>query len=102
MATSKTYRPQSSKPRSTLRNGPTYPWSKSNNPSLHQNTIKTRANHVYGTADLVDQYGNNKTEQVVALIYTRATLNKINWNGIDFHDMWNIADSAVVHPAFQY
>jgi hypothetical protein len=51
---------------------------------------------------LVDQYGNNKTEQVVALIYTRATLNKINWNGIDFHDMWNIADSAVVHPAFQY
>ena len=36
-ATSTTYRPQSSKPRSTLRNGPTNPWSKSNSPSLHQN-----------------------------------------------------------------
>ena len=31
------YRPPSSKPRSTLRNGPTRPWSKSNSPSLHQN-----------------------------------------------------------------
>src|SRR3984957_3872204 len=31
------YRPQSSKPSSTLRNGPTSPWSKSNSPSLHQN-----------------------------------------------------------------
>ena len=58
--------------------------------------------HVYGTADMVDTYGNTKTEQVVALIYSRATLNKINWDGVDFHDMWNIADSAVVHPAFRY
>jgi len=36
-ATSTTYRPQSSKPRSTPQNGPTSPWSKSNSPSLHQN-----------------------------------------------------------------
>ena len=36
-ATSTTYRQQSSKPRSTLRNGPTNPRSKSNSPSLHQN-----------------------------------------------------------------
>ena len=42
-ATSTTYRPQSSRPRSTLQNGPTRPWSKSNSPSLHQNTIRTRA-----------------------------------------------------------
>ena len=41
--TSTTYRPQSSRPRSTLQNGPTRPWSKSNSPSLHQNTIRTRA-----------------------------------------------------------
>lgn len=36
-ATSTTYHPRSSKPRSTLQNGPTRPWSKSNSPSLHQN-----------------------------------------------------------------
>ena len=51
---STTYWQQSSKPRSTLRNGPTNPRSKSNSPSLHQNQgdshrgartnlIKTRA-----------------------------------------------------------
>ncbi|WP_228032577.1 hypothetical protein, partial [Mycolicibacterium sp. P9-22] len=34
--TSETYRPASSKPSSTLRNGPTNPWSKSNSESLHQ------------------------------------------------------------------
>jgi hypothetical protein len=58
--------------------------------------------HVNGSADMVDKYGNSKDEQVVTLTYTRATLNKINWDGVDFHDMWNIADSAEVHPAFQY
>jgi len=35
-ATSTTYRPPSSKPRSTLRNGPTNPWSNPNRPGLHQ------------------------------------------------------------------
>jgi hypothetical protein len=58
--------------------------------------------HVDGSADMVDQYGNTKDEQVVTLTYTRATVNKINWDGLDFHNMWNIADSAEVHPAFQY
>src|ERR1700686_3979043 len=37
MATWVTFHPQSSKPSSTLRNGPTNPWSKSNSPSLHPN-----------------------------------------------------------------
>ena len=44
-ATSATYRPQSSKPRSTLRNGPTNPWSKSNSPSLHQNQGDSTRKH---------------------------------------------------------
>jgi hypothetical protein len=57
---------------------------------------------VDGSADMVDQYGNTKGEQVVSLTYTRATLDKINWQGIDFKNIWNIADFAEVHPAFQY
>jgi hypothetical protein len=37
LATSMTSHPQSSKPSSTLGNGPTNPWSKSNSLSLYQN-----------------------------------------------------------------
>jgi hypothetical protein len=57
---------------------------------------------VYGSADMTDKYGNSKDEQVVTLVYTRATLDKIHWGGMDFKDIWNIADSRMVHPAFQY
>jgi len=35
--------PAELKPRSTLQTGPTNTWSKSNSPSLHHNTITTRA-----------------------------------------------------------
>jgi hypothetical protein len=58
--------------------------------------------HVDASADMTDQYGNTTDDQVVTLVYTRATLNKINWHGLKFQDVWNIADSAEVHPAFQY
>jgi hypothetical protein len=58
--------------------------------------------NVDASAGMTDQYGNTKDEQVVTLVYTRATLNKINWGGLNSNDMWNIADSAEVYPAFQY
>lgn len=60
--------------------------------------------HVDATADMVDQYGNTSEDQVATLIYSRATLDKINWDNFNFQNIWNIpiADSAEVHPAFQY
>ena len=60
--------------------------------------------HVAATADMVDRYGNTKEDQVATLVYSRATLDKINWDNFDFKNIWNIpiADSAYVHPAFQY
>jgi transposase InsO family protein len=45
MAISTMYRQQGSKPRSTLRSGPTNPWSKSNSPSLHQNQRYSNHQH---------------------------------------------------------
>jgi hypothetical protein len=56
-------------------------------------------------SDMVDIYGRTSVDQVVVtLTYSRATLDKINWDNFHFENIWNIpiADSAYVHPAFQY
>jgi hypothetical protein len=58
--------------------------------------------HVFGTADMVDQYGNTSDDQVVTLTYSRATMDKINFNNVLFQNIWNIADDSWVHPAFRY
>jgi DNA modification methylase len=59
---------------------------------------------VDASADMVDMYGRTSVDQVATLTYSRATLDKIDWNNFDFKNIWNIpiADSAEVHPAFQY
>ena len=58
--------------------------------------------HVAATADMVDQYGNTSEDQVVTLVYSRATMDKINFDHILAQNIWNVADYADVHPAFQY
>jgi hypothetical protein len=60
--------------------------------------------HVDASADMVDMYGRTSVKQVVTLVYSRATLDKIDWDNFDFANIWNfpIADFAEVHPAFQY
>ena len=70
-ATSTTYPQQSSKPSSTLRNGPTTHWSKSNSPSLHQNQCNSRTRWIrarwrWYTVDLLDlvEPGAQRSERV--------------------------------------
>jgi hypothetical protein len=59
---------------------------------------------VHARADMTDEYGNSKEEEVATLTYSRATLNRINWQNFNTNNMWNIpiADSADVAPAFLY
>jgi hypothetical protein len=49
-------------------------------------------------------YGRSSLDQVATLTYSRATLDKINWDNFNSNNIWNIpiADSADVTPAFQY
>jgi hypothetical protein len=53
---------------------------------------------------MTDEYGNSKEEEVATLTYSRATLNRINWQNFNTNNMWNIpiADSADVARAFLY
>lgn len=60
--------------------------------------------HVDASADMEDIYGRTGVPQVVTVVYSRATLDKIDWHNFDFKNIWNypIVDFAEVHRAFQY
>ena len=54
-----------------------------------------------GTFSMQDVYGNVSETMVVSLWFDRATVDRINWSGITYHDIYLIADDAGIHPSFQ-
>lgn len=54
-----------------------------------------------GTFPLIDAYGNTEEKQVVSLIFEKATVEKINWEGFINDNIYVIADGSVIHPLFQ-
>lgn len=57
--------------------------------------------NVQGTFPMTDPYGNTATHVAIDLTYSRATLDKINFDGITKASIWEIRDSGTVLPAFQ-
>lgn len=57
--------------------------------------------NVQGTFPMTDPYGNTSTQVAIDLTYSRATLNKINFDGVTKSSIWEIRDSGSVLPAFQ-
>jgi len=57
--------------------------------------------NVQGTFPMTDPYGNTSTRVAVDLTYSRATLDKINFDGITKTSIWEIRDSGTILPAFQ-
>ncbi|BBZ69403.1 DUF2510 domain-containing protein [Mycobacterium paraseoulense] len=57
--------------------------------------------NVQGTFPMTDPYGNTSTQVAIDLTYSRATLNKINFDGITKASIWEIRDSGTILPAFQ-
>ncbi len=56
---------------------------------------------VQGTHEMVDDYGNKSTIPVVNVTYSRETLSKINFDGVQPGDIWGLRDSGTIHPDFQ-
>ncbi len=56
---------------------------------------------VQGKFPMKDQYGNTSTDTILNAVYTRETLDKINFGGIDTDQIWEIRDSGMVHPELQ-
>lgn len=57
--------------------------------------------NVQGTFPMTDPYGNTSTQVAIDLTYSRATLNKINFDGVTKSSIWEIRDSGSILPAFQ-
>ncbi len=57
--------------------------------------------NVQGTFPMTDPYGNTSTYVAIDLTYSRATLNKINFDGVTKTSIWEIRDSGTILPAFQ-
>jgi hypothetical protein len=57
--------------------------------------------NVQGTFPMTDPYGNTSTQVAIDLTYSRATLNKINFDGVTKNSIWEIRDSGSVLPAFE-
>ena len=55
---------------------------------------------VIGTFPLVDKFGNSEEETVLQVSYSPATVNKINWDGFQYSNVFDIADSVWLHPSF--
>lgn len=57
--------------------------------------------NVQGTFPMTDPYGNTSTQVAIDLLYSRETLNKINFDGVTTKTIWEIRDSGTLLPAFQ-
>jgi hypothetical protein len=57
--------------------------------------------NVQGTFPMTDPYGNTATHVAIDLTYTKATLDKINFDGVTKNSIWEIRDSGTVLPAFE-
>lgn len=56
---------------------------------------------IFGTFPLVDKYGNSEESTVLKVSYTPTTVNKINWQNFLYDNVYEIADSAWLHPTFR-
>ncbi len=56
---------------------------------------------VQGRFPMKDSYGNTSNMKILDVTYSRATLDKINFDGIDSDKIWDIRDYGTVHSELQ-
>lgn len=54
-----------------------------------------------GRFTLVDKFGRAHEESVVWTTYELATVDKINWERFSWRDIYEVADTLKLHPAFE-
>jgi len=59
---------------------------------VHDSRIGYSSVGIVGTFPMKDSYGNVTEGKVVSLLYKKATIDKINWDGFDYDNMFEIAD----------
>lgn len=69
--------------------------------AVKQSGVAFKNLNVIVTFSMVDQYGNAKESDVVDLTYSKATIDKINFENFSYKNVYAIADVVgFVHPQF--
>jgi hypothetical protein len=53
------------------------------------------------TFAMQDQFGNVDEMEVLTLAYKKETVDRINWDNFSFSNVFDVADTFVIHPVFQ-
>ena len=69
--------------------------------AVSESNVEHNSVRAYGTFSMRDQFGNVTEEIVIKVVYTKETIEKINWERFLFSDVYDIADGANIHPAFE-
>ena len=69
--------------------------------AIAKSGVKYGSVRVQGTFSMVDKSGNAQEMVVIKAVYTRATVERINWDDFLFANVYDIADTKTIHPAFQ-
>jgi hypothetical protein len=56
---------------------------------------------IFGTFSFTDVYGNSEESVAVKASYTPSTVNRINWENFLYDNVYTIADSVWLDPAFR-
>jgi hypothetical protein len=56
---------------------------------------------VQGSFPMTDAYGNTSTDVILNVSDDRATLQNVNFDGVDPAKIWSLRDSGSVHPELQ-
>jgi hypothetical protein len=58
--------------------------------------------HAAGSFPMVDAYGNAREQVVVSMMYNKATIERVNWDGFLSDNINEIADEEyLLHPEFR-
>lgn len=55
---------------------------------------------IFGNHELQDKFGKVTNTRVVEVLFLSSTAAKINWDNFISSDLYSIADSLTIHPAF--
>lgn len=69
--------------------------------AVRESGMKYSRVFVQGKFPMQDSYGNSSVSMVVNAGYDKATVDKINFDGINPDGIWGLRDAGMVHPEFQ-
>lgn len=70
--------------------------------TVRKQGVTYRTISLVGSYQLVDRLDNSSEDTVVRATYGKATVDRINFSGFDFKNVFDIAATAIIHPAFRY